>query len=317
MALHGKVFIGILWYYLLCWPLHAAAVRVEHSEEDASQYQSVPAIGEFTSLWKKKQEEYRKSSPVAGFDATPWRQAQLILGSFSVPAAKIYRQVIRTTWMHEPEVCQLVHGQQPGCSVYTAFIIGGKGHDAQDFETDVLLLNISENMNKGKTWEYFHHAVRAYPWATHIGKIDDDCYPFIRPLVTSFRDQRNHHLAYMGAPWSCKGGGGCPPYGCGYPVDNDFTKYSPHWWAYWLWGRSDECWSFMQGGFYAMSSELVAKISGEGEYWDLNKVGPEDLVTGQVVTEFGRRTGSPVFTWNPQPEAWWHMTSQWVSSEIT
>lgn len=47
-----------------------------------------------------------------------------------------------------------------------------------------------EGINLGKTFAWFEFAVRAYPWATHIAKMDMDVYPFFNPILNAIPSDR-------------------------------------------------------------------------------------------------------------------------------
>merc|ERR1719367_2265576 len=119
-----------------------------------------------------------------------------------------------------------------------------------------MILNITENMNYGKTYTFFNYVMRKFPWATHVGKMDMDAYPYIYKLVTSLQKPHHCKAAYIGRPWTCYHFKKCPPPGCGKPVDNDFLKYCGEGLAGQHCGMKP-CWTFMQGGLYLMSMDLA------------------------------------------------------------
>lgn len=156
-------------------------------------------------------------------------------------------------------------------------------------------------MNDGKTHAWFKYAVESFPWATHIGKKDMDAYPRMPQLVGSLAQHTPpNNLAYIGVPFThhtCGGGPNCPPVECGPPM-NGALKY-PH----------PNCWSYMQGGLYILSSNL-AKLVVPHPAW--NHVGCEDLEIGKAVHAAVSSLPSDtlVAAWNPQAwdhaEPWWY-----------
>lgn len=187
-------------------------------------------------------------------------------------------------------LCPIGEGPKPGCIVYTGFVIGGNGYDPKRKQwqkllnstngtivdrnqSDVVVLDIQENMNNGKSWAWFHNASRMYPWATHIGKMDDDTYPYFAELLRRVNQTQGQNLSYIGVP-----------------------RQNPKTLIY-----------HMLGALYVMSRTLAVEISSEGDYWDLHHKFIEDRTTGQAIDKFKNDTGRKVFTVDCQRKCWFHI----------
>jgi len=153
-------------------------------------------------------------------------------------------------------------------------------------ELDVTVLDIQENMNRGKTRDWFHYAAAKYAspelGITHIGKMDTDAYldvGILIPTLTGFAAGCPN--AFGGRSWTCEKGAFCPPAGCGLPVGDDFLAYK---------SKDPGCWSYMQGGFYFMSSLMAHNVSEAGGWWHNQgkRCLPEDVMAGRAVASWGR-----------------------------
>jgi hypothetical protein len=244
------------------------------------------------NVWEQTHAEYRKFSACEDCERP---DIQLILGVFSTGKRAGVRQTIRETWMSDPWVCPLSGGQKKHCVVYTAFVLDSRGQaeKAAESEADVLLLNPDEDADSGNTWGFFHDAL-LYPWATHIGKLTDDTFPFMRHLLNSFKVAQDQPFTYMGLPCHVRELAAVARAGA---VCEERSQHFKHI------GAID----YMQGDLYVMSRELVAKIATEGQTWDTLKSSSayEDVLAGYVVEDFEKKTQDLVFRWNPQPTGWY------------
>lgn len=68
--------------------------------------------------------------------------------------------------------------------------------DEQDELGDLVLLDIKENMNEGKSFAWFKHAVDRYPSAKFIGKSDVDAFLHPRNLAVQLARLPNTELLY-------------------------------------------------------------------------------------------------------------------------
>lgn len=258
-----------------------------------SEMRGVPAIGSYQRIWNEKYsaEQHTPLQP----------SVQLVLGVFAFDFENVasFEAVEISTWMKQAGVCPASAGQQQGCSVYVAFVFGAAMQQQPVQHQDWRIrLDFPEGMNNGKTHAWFKYAVESFPWATHFGKKDMDAYPRIPQLVGSLA-QNTNKSAYIGVPLTFEGCGGgpyCPPKGCGAPM-NGALKYA-----------HSNCWSYMQGGLYILSSSL-AKLVVPQVAW--KHEGIEDLELGKAVHATVRSlpSSTTVASWNP--EAWDHALPEW------
>merc|ERR1719433_33144 len=84
-------------------------------------------------------------------------------------------------------------------------------------------------MNSGKSFEFFSYAATAYKWATHIGKMDLDSFPYLHKLTTSLHEHMNSSCgAYIGVPMDfdrCNKLPHCPPQHCGLPQSGSLHEH--------------------------------------------------------------------------------------------
>lgn len=281
-----------LWYFtvLAASSALADAVRLsprvpEAKSASGSALTVVPELNQIRSMWDCYMAKEDTGVPTG-------KLPTMVLGVFSTlrPEDRPYRDMIRTTWMQQPLVCSVVDSKKSTCKVFVAFVVGRSGNFSIDAdEEDLVVLPSEENMNCGKTREWFHTASNKYSWASHVAKMDMDAFLHVSTLLKVLRDFPSScpHV-FGGRSWSCfDSSEWCPPDGCygHYPKNHDFFSYdfTPK-------GKDARCWSYMQGGFYFMSQQLAAAISEEKGWWDRysrETCHPEDSVAGQAVTRYG------------------------------
>mmetsp|Transcript_59452 Transcript_59452/g.159208 ORF Transcript_59452/g.159208 Transcript_59452/m.159208 type:complete len:349 (-) Transcript_59452:88-1134(-) len=258
-------------------------------------------------LWRRNLQKERQSGPFPP-------DVKIVLGVFASETDPRYSEVVslvRQTWFSQRGVCPLRLGMTQECTVYVAFVLGTALSGYQpDREPDVLVLDVAENMNKGKTFAFFEAVSRLYPWATHVGKMDTDTFPYLHRLSESLHAHAksskcpNH---FVGDPMNharCGYWDWCPPASCSLPVGEDFLKFDR--------SRADgpHCWSYMQGGMYVVSSGLLRSVAVRGHtIWDNWQTGVEDVVTGRVIGLYAKIHELCVSTWNPY--AWDHLSSMY------
>lgn len=272
----------------------AVGAYVHESNHGGSS--KIPPPNIFAKLWERN---LQKEEGASDFPS----DVKLAVGIFLTEKYTRHDEVtkvIKRTWMSQKGVCLLKDGQKPGCGVYVAFILGRSSSSSHD--QDELVLNVTENMNKGKTFDFFRHVAKAYPWATHIGKMDLDTFPYLHRLTESLHDHlasgkcQNH---YVGDPMNytkCGYWPWCPPKNCSVPIDEDFLKFKH---------GMKNCWSYMQGGMYVLSTAMVRDLTKPGSMWSQQRKGFEDLRTGKAVGWFAKYYHKCVATWNPL--AWDHL----------
>jgi len=263
--------------------------RLAHFLAEGFVHETLPIPTTFKKMWVgKKNAETHLEDDLPG-------SIKLVLGLFTIRQDVAYQQVAKETWMSQSGVCLAEDGPKPGCSVYVAFVLGREpvpeGMEAAMFSShDFVQLQWKEGMDNGKSFEWFNYAARNYKWATHVGKIDMDAYPYIRKMVSSLEEhsQNSTCAQYVGALVdfvSCGKKPYCPREECGRPDGNDLLN-------------DKGCWWYMQGANYILTRDLVEKISGRGGFWDENKIGPEDIATGRAVSKFANDNHVCV--------NWWH-----------
>lgn len=134
--------------------------------------------------------------------------------------------------------------------------------------TDVVVLNISENINDGKTYHWFEYGIRFLSeFALNhklngIVKMDIDCAVDWNKFLNVFFPLLNENY-YIGRVNDIKfcGESHCPPQGC-----NRFN---------------DNCWIYMSGGWYGLSFNVARSLILNCEFTKQNIVGYEDLMVGK------------------------------------
>jgi len=180
-------------------------------------------------------------------------------------------------------------------------------------EDDVFLVNCTENMNRGKTYRFFQTMVQKFPWATHVGKMDTDTFPYLHRLTASLSVHANGNECknqYVGSPMdfeTCGSWEWCPPAECGPPVGGDLLKFNAQS------NAGQNCWSYMQGGMYVISAPLLREVTGPNTLWSMWQAGFEDMKVGRILMIHGRKTGQCIATWNPN--AWDHLGEVHLKSE--
>lgn len=145
---------------------------------------------------------------------------------------------------------------------------------------DIIELDILENMNSGKTFEWFSFAARQFKAAQFTSKGDMDTIIFPGELLRSVsRLHRGTQSIYGGfaVDWNLCGGGIHCPYG----------------------------WIYMAGGFYFVSQDLVQWLgSVNNTIVRDNSEGHEDLQVGKCLHVSGMRV--LYMSWGYSKPAWAH-----------
>jgi len=270
------------------------------SAKPTAKVRKIPDIGAFTDQWEKYHREGLSGS--RKLPAVRDVRLRMVVGIFSTmrEADSLYRFVIRSTMLQQPGICDLadISAHRPDCHVFFTFVVGKSGstsnsgvgavskNGADDarigkikHETNLTVLDVTESMDCGKTRAWFEYAAKTWPeHATHIGKMDMDAYLDVRNLLAAVRNfTTDCPYTYGGRSWTCLQSANeyCPPLHCLIPpVGTDFFKHP-----------FKGCWSYMQGGFYFMTTGLARDVSRPGDWWDMEeeRCGPEDAVTGQAI----------------------------------
>eukprot|EP00929_Paragymnodinium_shiwhaense_P014846 TRINITY_DN122810_c0_g1_i1.p1 TRINITY_DN122810_c0_g1~~TRINITY_DN122810_c0_g1_i1.p1 ORF type:complete len:416 (-),score=48.56 TRINITY_DN122810_c0_g1_i1:163-1410(-) len=247
-----------------------------------------------------------------------------VFGVFCMAADVTVRSIIRDTWMRNSQVCTILSPPKPECLVHAGFILGkGKGEPSDDVHDDIIVLHTQENMDEGKSYQYFYEVSRRFGWATHIVKLDTDTYPFLHVLlprivnVSAVAQQKgcDVYLGMFVPGWfpDCQPSEeGCikkPPCAldCDYPLHGNLENYEHS-------GddidgapddekpdktKDDQCWGYMAGGLYVVSRRIALEATAEGLEWSQDKEGQEDAVTGHHLVEYSRGRDICLSGWDP------------------
>lgn len=244
------------------------------------------------------------------------RPAKVILGIFSrVEPQRIrgkhIREIIRNSWMDHPAVCHL-DDITDGCVIRVVFVVGDSQKAMQKKmkrkrdkrgaswlldEKGLLELNITENMDSGKSFAWFDYASRRYTWADYIAKCDEDVFLHVDNFLEGI-DQASAKAhcprAYLGRPWTCVDNDICPPDACGPPVNHNYWAYDKDAEA----EREGRCWSYMQGGMYGMSRRVALEVTKKGGFFSKHQVGYEDMMTGYALANTYGKDKPCLYVWN-------------------
>jgi hypothetical protein len=144
-----------------------------------------------------------------------------------------------------------------------------------------------ENMNDGKTREWFRWAASVFPYSQWILKVDTDVTINWHDLGTILSDTKREmrYLGIINDSARCGGGDLCPPVGC--------------------MSQEGSCWIYMSGGFYGVSTQL-AQVLGGCSYYQQHDKGHEDVRFGQAVKHCIHNTSALWIVNVPVGQAWCH-----------
>ena len=133
---------------------------------------------------------------------------------------------------------------------------------------DIIILNIKDNINKGKTYEYFKYISNNHNISDNsmIFKADIDTIICLSKLYQSMLDLNFSRYIYYGRindNYFCGGGRNCPGKECTH------FRYPKR-----------KCWIYMSGGMYGMTKSLVKKMM---YYYHTKKKMHEDMMVGKWI----------------------------------
>jgi len=207
-------------------------------------------------------------------------------GIFTLPRLHEQRNVHRATWMTSPLVCTAINETET-CAIIVYFVIGLVPNSSRVLierenatRGDLIELDVEENMNSGKTFDWFRFAAHRFPTARFISKGDMDTFVYSEDLLRSVRHlPRPARSIYGGnvVDWKSCGGYDHCPYG----------------------------WVYMAGGFYFISQDLVQWFGAvNNTFVNDNSMGHEDLQVGKCLHFSGIRV--LYMTWGTSKRAWAH-----------
>mmetsp|Transcript_44646 Transcript_44646/g.138894 ORF Transcript_44646/g.138894 Transcript_44646/m.138894 type:complete len:340 (+) Transcript_44646:39-1058(+) len=275
-------------------------VQLPQGRTAEARTDKLPLLSSFSEVWEKRHrsEHWLRESMPSG--------VQLVLGIFAQPWQTEYRKVIRRTWLNQTGVCLWRAGPPASdCRVQVAFVYGNRGQgewvprdakhaadlspgseEAAREEPGSFVLDVEENMNKGKTFAWFKAAAEASPWATHIAKCDMDTYPFLHKLVKRMSKRAGMGetpYEYAGSPTATcnRASRNCFHSSCGQKKAWDVSSFK-----------------FMYGPLYMLSHELVDRVVRPGEWWEANQdANWEDQTTSMAIDITAAKYGFCVSTW--------------------
>lgn len=207
-------------------------------------------------------------------------------GIFTVPEKGTEREIHRSTWMTSPLVCENAK-EKPDCEIVVYFVTGIipnasraliKSENAT--RADMIQLDIIENMNSGKSFEWFRFAASRFKFARFISKGDMDTIVFPGEVLRSVSHvSRGAQGIYGGlaVDWNLCGRGAHCPYG----------------------------WIYMAGGFYFVSQDLVQWLGTvNNTIVRDNSEGHEDLQVGKCL--YLSKIRILYLSWGLSKRAWAH-----------
>mmetsp|Transcript_97835 Transcript_97835/g.285518 ORF Transcript_97835/g.285518 Transcript_97835/m.285518 type:complete len:332 (+) Transcript_97835:67-1062(+) len=292
-------------------PDETAAIDVFSSDDAESAVgtqMGLPNISEFQRVWTQRyHSEHRLNEP------TP-NGVKLVLGVFSQPYQTEYRKVLQRTWLRQKGVCLWRPGPpDETCRVHVAFVFGNSGNgDRVPLGADTseatavqartaagsFVVDVPENMNRGKTFAWFQAASKAFPWATHIGKCDMDTYPFLHKLLARMSSRRcvknDHEFA---GQYTGLFNNSCAPRACETNYDAPEQRMQ-------FISRPSEPFVHVGGQFYLMSRRLAQKVARPGSFWEAHRNWPEGHAISRAIDATATEHKFCVFPW--LPDSWYH-----------
>jgi Galactosyltransferase len=189
--------------------------------------------------------------------------ADIVVGIFCTAREKQARMAIRETWTNSTLVCTHIDSQRRTsafCRIIYVFVIGHSEYDVdEEIEShgDLLLLEGVENMNEGKTYDFFRAVFNLHPGIMYFAKTDADTYVNATSLVSSLLTHTSPYV-YFGHEnsfFSCGGADSCP-----------------------------RDWQYMSGQFYALGNAIVRWLVANSHLH--HRYGHEDLEIGRTIQQF-------------------------------
>lgn len=187
--------------------------------------------------------------------------ARVLIGIQTMPAKYERRNLLRTVYAlqlrENPSLAGAVDVRFVFCNVTSPVDAVLVSLEAMRFN-DVIVLDCAENMDGGKTYDFFSTAARAFPDGTYdyVMKADDDTYLRL-PALASWLSAAAREDAYLGLEMPCD--------------RENFYPFPP----------------FMSGMGYALSWDLVRWVA-TSETSRRDRVGPEDMWTGRWLNVAGK-----------------------------
>lgn len=192
------------------------------------------------------------------------------------------RDVLRQTWMQQDQICKASSGPTDGCVVYVTFVTTV----SEPLPADCIEAQDCLQVRAPEGWTHLYHktkamflkAIDAFPWATHIGKLDVDTFPYFHRLLPEISNSQYSLVGHMYSTSRAP---------CRSPSDSVLGHTGSNKVLY------------PQGGFYLLSRDLAAGAFAEHTQNQCDQTVsatiqskgrmPEDMYTGFLIQEFERR----------------------------
>lgn len=189
-------------------------------------------------------------------------------------------------------------------SLFSLVLFSGRP-EPQFSYSNLVVGNFKENIDEGKTYEWFKWAskISKSRGTDYIFKMDTDTIinwcrlsEFLQSHDVRFGRYPHERYVYIGRlnDWgACGKFEHCPP-----PECQSF---------------SNSCWIYMSGGFYGLSHSLLNRIL-ESRYTHSNIIGPEDLLVGRWISKLSMPEKIHIFN-VPNGDLWCHSLNKEIWSE--
>jgi len=183
-------------------------------EDHDEQIPTGCSAGKNVLAWSAKSASHQRGhfEPICAAPPVLPRNLKLIVGVLSCPSDDYARQVIRTTWFNQPGVCTIDKASSPrhfynDCTVYVVFVIGGVKESY--LMRDELFLAVPDGKSSDggvhvkmaavtrKVSHFLRWASEHYPWASHIGRVDQDFFPKFHYVLPAIAEKTNQYQ-YLG-----------------------------------------------------------------------------------------------------------------------
>jgi len=280
-------------------------------EDHDEQIPTVCSAGKNVLAWSAKSASHQRGNfePICAAPPVLPRNLKLIVGVLSCPSDDYARQVIRTTWFNQPGVCTIDKASSPrhfynDCTVYVVFVIGGVKESY--LMRDELFLAVPDGKSSDggvhvkmvavtrKVSHFLRWASEHYPWASHIGRVDQDYFPRFHYVLPAIAEKTNQYQ-YLGLAMNDSL--------CTRKMKDVLELVRSHRFV----GRGKDCNCYcLFGPLYFLSRPLAAAIT-DGSYdtvWNITEKGiREDQVVGCVISDFVRRHELEVDTFDDADES--------------
>lgn len=175
---------------------------------------------------------------------------KIVVGIFST-ADNGDGEHIRREWMQ-----MYIIGTPLMCGVNFVFVHGKKVNMSFENKNDTVILNIAENLNNGKSFQWFKEASVIFKDASYIFKMDMDTSVCLSDLETLLLKAANAKADYVG-----------------HIMRFDACGEYPHC------PQPNDLWHYMSGSFYGLSRAATLRLS----LYNGSTSGYEDLMIGKAI----------------------------------